>query len=84
MPSPAPHSRTPVPQTPRSVTQSNPYRQTYMANLNAQVAINNKNLQANRTQPALNQYVTNGGTPPPPSNAIGYVQAKGTKVWTRK
>jgi hypothetical protein len=59
------------------------YRQAYMANLNAQASINNKNLQANRTQPALNQYVSNGGTPPP-SYATGYVQAKGTKVYTRK
>jgi len=67
------------------------YRQAYMANLNAQIANNNKNLQANRGQPALNQYVNNGGTPPPsftsgylvPSNAVGYVQAKGTKVVKR-
>lgn len=44
---------------------SQAYRQAYMANLNAQVANNNKNLQANRGQPALNQYVNNGGTAPP-------------------
>lgn len=56
------------------------YRQAYMANLNAQVAINNKNLQANRGQPALNQYNNNINGVTMPQNAVGYVQAKGAKV----
>jgi triphosphoribosyl-dephospho-CoA synthetase len=37
------------------------YRKAYLANLKLEVSNNNKNLLANKGNPALNQYVQNGG-----------------------
>ncbi len=37
------------------------YKKAYLANLKLEVQNNNKNLVANKGNPALNQYVQNGG-----------------------
>ena len=37
------------------------YRKAYLANLKLEILNNNKNLAANKGNPALNQYVQNGG-----------------------
>ena len=37
------------------------YRKAYLANLKLEASNNNKNLLANKGNPALNQYVQNGG-----------------------
>lgn len=37
------------------------YRKAYLANLKLEVSNNNTNLLANKGNPALNQYVQNGG-----------------------
>lgn len=39
------------------------YRKAYLANLKVDVANNNKNLLANKNQPAAQQYMQNSGHP---------------------
>jgi hypothetical protein len=53
------------------------YRKAYMANLNSQIASNNKHLAANKGQPATNQYINNGGN-------LQYTNAGGYKKTTKK
>ena len=58
------------------------YRKAYLANLKLEISNNNKNLAANKGNPALNQYVQNGGQVVGASNLLWKVdnaQAKGTK-----
>jgi hypothetical protein len=37
------------------------YRKAYLSNLKVEVANNNKNFLANKSAPAVNQYIQNGG-----------------------
>jgi len=37
------------------------YRKAYLANLKLEMSNNNKNLVANKGNPAVNQYIQNGG-----------------------
>ena len=58
------------------------YRKAYLANLKLEVSNNNKNLAANKGNPALNQYVQNGGQVVGASALLWKgvnTQAKGTK-----
>ena len=58
------------------------YRKAYLANLNLEMSNNNKNLLANKGNPALNQYVQNGGQVVGASTLLwkgDNTQAKGTK-----
>ena len=58
------------------------YRKAYLANLKLEVSNNNKNLLANKENPALIQYVQNGGQVVGASNLLWKVdnaQAKGPK-----
>lgn len=58
------------------------YKKAYLANLKLEVSNNNKNLVANKGNPALNQYVQNGGQVVGASALLwkgDNTQAKGTK-----
>ena len=60
------------------------YRKAYLANLKLEISNNNKNLSANKGNPALNQYVQNGGQVVGASTLLWKgeqtnTQAKGTK-----
>lgn len=59
------------------------YRKAYLANLNSQISINNKNLAANKGSPATQQYIQNSGQPilgvSPFKSQTTNIQEKGTK-----
>ena len=63
------------------------YRKAYLANLKLEASNNNKNLSANKGNPALNQYAQNGGQVVSASTLLwkgDNTQAKVTKNKGRK
>jgi hypothetical protein len=60
------------------------YRKQYLNNLKTEIANNNKNLSANRNQPATSQYIQNTNQPvlgvSTFKSNITNVQAKGTRI----
>ena len=60
------------------------YRKAYLANLKLEVSNNNKNLLANKENPALIQYVQNGGQVVGTSNLLWKSEQTNTQAKRNK
>jgi hypothetical protein len=60
------------------------YRKAYLANLKLEVSNNNKNLLANKGNPALIQYVQNGGQVVGASNLLWKSEQTNTQAKRNK
>ena len=60
------------------------YRKAYLANLKLEVSNNNKNLLANKENPALIQYIQNGGQVVGASNLLWKSEQTNTQAKRNK